>query len=314
MPGSMSITRVAVTGGAGRLGQTVVAILAKHFEVTVIDKSFAESGGGQSIDVLDSASLARALIGQDAVVHLAAIDASINATDRTFFETNTVAAWSVLDTAFVAGIRRFVVCSSTGVYGFSHNNRVWQPNYLPVDEAHPCRPATAYGMSKQVTEVIARNFSRRPDMSVTVLRPCFIAFPNLLPQMLAEHEARGHEEATKVQTSEMDWIEPLPIARAWLDPQDAANCFHLALISEHKGYRVFNVCADDSFVSEPTLEYLADALGTLPEQVDERRFKVRPRASLFDNSRALTELGWRPKTTWPDIVKHHQCRIGSGSR
>ena len=98
----MSITRVAVTGGAGRLGQTVVAILANHFEVTVIDKNFAESGGGQSIDVLDSASLARALIGQDAVVHLAAIDASINATDRTFFETNNVDAWNVLDTAFVA--------------------------------------------------------------------------------------------------------------------------------------------------------------------------------------------------------------------
>ena len=35
------------------------------------------------------------------------------------------------------------------------------PEYLPVDEAHPMKPAHAYGVSKLVVEDIARGFANR---------------------------------------------------------------------------------------------------------------------------------------------------------
>ena len=104
--------RIAVTGGNGLLGRYVVAALEPDYEVTVIDRS---AGGGNQpqapIDVLDLEAVHGALRGQDAVVHLAAIDAAVDASPEAFFHTNVRAAWNVLHAGYEAGVRR---CSLQG--------------------------------------------------------------------------------------------------------------------------------------------------------------------------------------------------------
>ena len=155
--------RIAVTGGHGLLGRYVVAALESDYEVTVVDR--IDGGSHQPmgpVDVLELDRLQTAVDGQDAVVHLAALDAAVNASDEEFFRSNTLAAWNVLHAGYEAGIRKFVICSSTSIYGIREQRFPSLPLYLPIDEAHPARSNEAYGLSKRVSELIGQGFAERP--------------------------------------------------------------------------------------------------------------------------------------------------------
>ena len=302
----MKETKVAITGGAGRLGSYVAARLLETCELTIVDRLDDSASERIPIDVLDRKMLATAITGQDAIIHLAAIDASINASEDAFYETNTLATWNVLELGYAAGVRQFVICSSSSVYGFSQSNRLGSPEALPIDESHSCRPSSAYGLSKQVTEIIAEGFSRRPDMSVTVLRPCYVAFDNLLEQMCSEREARN--QLARVVDSQMEckWVEPLPVLRSWIDPESVADCFRRALEAKLAGFHVFNVNSDDTFIKDDTLTYMKAVFGELPKRIDQEFYIQNPRGSIFDNRLAFKSLGWKPRAEWHNFL--HQAR------
>lgn len=46
-----------------------------------------------------------------------AFDTAVNASGEEFFRSNPLAGWSVLHAGSEAGIRKCVICSSTGIYG-----------------------------------------------------------------------------------------------------------------------------------------------------------------------------------------------------
>ena len=48
-----------------------------------------------------------------------------------------------------------MLASSTAAYGYIYGAADAVPDYLPVDEDHPCRPTDPYGLSKVVGERIA---------------------------------------------------------------------------------------------------------------------------------------------------------------
>ena len=302
----MTKTKVAITGGAGRLGSYVAARLFETCELTIVDKHDDCAGERIPIDALDREMLATAIKGQDAIIHLAAIDASINASEHAFYETNTLAAWNVMELGYSLGVRQFVICSSSSVYGYSQSNKLGSPEALPIDESHSCRPSSAYGLSKQVTEIIAEGFSRRPDMSVTVLRPCYVAFDNLLEPMCSEFEERNRLPPAVDSQTECKWVEPLPVLRSWIDPESVADCFRCALEANLAGFHVFNVNSDDTFIKDNTLTYMKAVFGELPKRIDQEFYVQNPRGSIFDNRLASKRLGWKPRADWHKFL--HQAR------
>src|SRR5690606_28531657 len=100
---------------------------------------------------------------------------------ETFFETNVLGTWNVLQAAFEAGIRKVVVTSSPSVLGISGQPGAARPHYVPIDESHPVRPASTYGLTKQLNEVTAAFFGRLPGMQIVCIRPAFVVFPELVP-------------------------------------------------------------------------------------------------------------------------------------
>jgi nucleoside-diphosphate-sugar epimerase len=288
--------RIAVTGGNGQLGRHVVAALEPDYEVTVIDRT--DGGTHQphgAVDVLDLDRVSEALRGQDAVTHLAAIDAATDATPRQFFHTNTLAAWNVLQAGYEAGVRRFAMCSSSSAYGVRAEGFRAAPRYLPLDEDHPALATDPYGLSKRACETIGQGFAARPGVSVAVLRPCYVAFEPGVPRMRALHEGRD-------EPSIDGWRAPLPPLRWFVSPQDAAACFRLAIETD-VGYDVFNVSAAETFGEQPTLMRVEALFGELPEIRDPERFAVQPYASPMDCSRARRVLGWTPEHTLASLTE-----------
>jgi UDP-glucose 4-epimerase len=105
----------------------------------------AEFVHGELGDVL---ALRAAMRGIDAIVHLAAFKAageSMLAPEK--YSTNNIAGTiNLLNAASDMDVRRIVFSSSAAVYG--------EPEYLPVDEAHPTHPTNYYGFTKLEIERI----------------------------------------------------------------------------------------------------------------------------------------------------------------
>ena len=269
------------------LGRHVVAGLDPDYHVTVADR--VDGGSHQPngpVDVLDIEALDRAVRGQDAIIHIAALDAAVPAGPHEFFHTNTLAAWNTLHAGYEAGVRKFVVCSSSTVYGV----REMVPRYLPIDEVHPTRTTSPYGLSKRVTELVASGFAQRDGVTVIALRPCYVAYSHLIERLASEAEPAE------------PGAEPLPPLRWYVSPADAARCFRAALEAELTGYHLFNVGAADSFSSKPSLVVAESEYGILPEIRRPAHFEVEPRASLLDCSLARETLGWSPRDDWASVV------------
>ena len=277
--------RVLVTGASGRVGRHVVDALVDNCEVTAFDLAppvqgvpFIEG------DVLDLERVRASMTGQDAVIHLAAIDFGVPAEPEGYFGVNVMGTWNTVQAAREAGIRKVVLASSVSATGIGEMRADFRPEYLPVDEAHPMKPAHAYGMSKLVVEDIARGFALHGDMSITCLRPVAVVVESNLRRTVDRAADPGHR-----------WLA------AYITGEDTGWAFAAALDHDAPFDAMF-VAAADSASPVPTLERLAGVYGAAAPVRDPGRFERDPRASPIDASRAQQQLGWRPTSTWAEVA------------
>lgn len=169
------LKNVLVTGGAGYVGHVLTPrLLAAGYNVTVYDILFfgcrlPNSPNLRVIqgDIRDKARLAEVMKGQDAVLHLACIsnDASFELDENLSKTINYDCFESIVVAAKEAGVRRFVYCSSSSVYGVS--------NSPEVTEEHPLVPLTLYNKFKGMCEPILWKY-KSDDFTSVVLRPATV--------------------------------------------------------------------------------------------------------------------------------------------
>jgi nucleoside-diphosphate-sugar epimerase len=289
---------VAVIGGAGRLGSYIVRELAADHDLRIIDKQ-VPVGHPDAIqaDILDLTSIREAITGVDAIIHVAGVDAHVQAAPETFFETNVMGTWNVLQAAAEHDVRDVIICSSSSANGLNATNRDVPPDYLPIDEAHPSIPNEAYGLGKQINEICAASFGRRPGANIICIRPTYIAFPETVPNLASQLPVRIDGR------SKTAFSEPPPLLRTYVAPDDLARCFRLALEAGLGGFHLFFASASDTFEPTPTLEYLERIYGRLPPVRDHERYRRDERASPVDCTRARTTLGWIPDHDWPALLR-----------
>jgi UDP-glucose 4-epimerase len=300
LEGGLKFEKVLVTGGAGRLGRSLLAELTDRCTVDVLDSHEQPSSRVDfPVDVLDLEALRRAMLGHDAVIHLAAIDSSVSAPLHLVFDANVRGTWNVLHAAEQAGVRRTLVCSSVSATGIDYTNPQLPPLYLPIDEDHPLRPTQAYGLSKQLDELIAQSFERRGRMEVVCLRPSWIMFPEAVRRVLAQQSATNSVDA--LPTAPGRHHEPLPLLRSYVAPTDAARAFRLALELPGPAQGVFIITAADTFEPTATLSHLEQIYGSKIRVVKPEVYARNPNASAFDISRAREILGWTPSSHWAEF-------------
>jgi hypothetical protein len=144
--------RVLVTGGGGFIGSHLVDVLIAAGErITVLDDFStgspdnlcqAQTKGDVRVvrgSVLDGHAVETAMADADRVFHLAVqcVRRSLG-NPRESHDVNATGTLNVLEAARRSSIRRFVYCSSSGVYGNASSG-------LLQEETTPCWPATVYG-------------------------------------------------------------------------------------------------------------------------------------------------------------------------
>src|SRR5690606_9253832 len=181
--GGDGMSRILVTGGAGRLGRSVVAVLADAgHDVVSVDRDDATPLPVRRVvhDLTDLAATRDLFVRErpDAVVHLAAIAVPFSRPELDIFQTNTTLAFSVLEATLAAGAASLLVASSPTVMGY-HAPTGWRPSYLPLDEEHPTAPWNAYALSKETVErlvdMAVRSHGDR--LRLASFRPCYVIAP-----------------------------------------------------------------------------------------------------------------------------------------
>jgi nucleoside-diphosphate-sugar epimerase len=155
--------KACVTGGTGFIGSRLalrlreegheVAALGRRGSPTELENAReVEERGGQVVDgsLSDSDRLREALAGAEVVFHLAAAQHEANVPDAHFREVNVEGTRRVLEAAEAAGVRRFVLGSTIGVYG-------GKPGQTVRDDS-PLEPDNIYGVTKREGEEVVRSF------------------------------------------------------------------------------------------------------------------------------------------------------------
>jgi nucleoside-diphosphate-sugar epimerase len=275
----MAVSRVVVTGGAGKAGRAVVAgLLAARLDVLSVDLIRSQSLDCEQLvaDLTEYGQAVEALRGADAVVHLAAIPAPDLRTDELTFRVNTASTYNVFSAAALLGLGRVVWASSETVVGLPFERE--RPAYAPIDEEHPPLPESSYALSKLISEELARQFNRWTGIPYVGLR-----FSNVMEP----HDYDGFPAF---------WDDPQ--LRRWnlwgyVDARDAAQACRLALESGLRGAEVFIVAAADTVMDRPSAALMAEVYPDV-----EIRGPLGEFETLLAIGKARRLLGYEPVYSW----------------
>ena len=110
--------KILLTGSSGRIGRAIFGALAAEHDVVGLDRSPFNTTRIIA-DITHRQALERAVRGVDAVIHTAALHAPHVGLvpDEVFQQINVDATAQLLQLARQAGVRRFVLTSTTALYG-----------------------------------------------------------------------------------------------------------------------------------------------------------------------------------------------------
>lgn len=222
---------VLVTGSSGHVGSAIAARLAQQARVIGLDRQpgpYTTRVG----DVEDEQLVKTLSRGTDAVVHTAALHVPDlgRASPEQFRRVNVEATRRLLEAALTAGATRFVLLSTTSVYGCSSRPG---PPATWVDESLPPEPEDEYDRTKLEAEALAREAAdaRRSTVILRLAR-CFpepehvVAFYRLYRGVDRRDMAEAHLRAvvaplsgsTTVNIAGPSPFAPEDMGAVWDDP------------------------------------------------------------------------------------------------
>lgn len=175
------MSRYVVIGGSGFVGQWLVKTLVQRGADVLVDDIAPFPDNTQGFNYLNMDIRFQdqvKLIGfkpDDIVIHLAANQYHLKPPRKNrkeyFFETNYNGTENILREMYRIGCKNLIYFSTDMVYG--------KPLELPVKSDHPQNPFGFYGLSKQASEQLCREF-REKKINITIFRPRMIIGPGRL--------------------------------------------------------------------------------------------------------------------------------------
>jgi dTDP-glucose 4,6-dehydratase len=300
--------RVLVTGGAGFISSNVIRHLlaATPYDVVSLD-ALTYAGNIENLadvmsherlsfvhgDVRD-VDLVRDVVQEcDVIVNAAAeshVEKSIREGASEFVTTNVEGTQILLDAIREAPVERFVLISSSEVYGTAES--------APMDEEHPLNPRSPYAATKAGADRLAYSYWVTYELPIVIVRP----FNNYGP--------RQHPEKVIPRfVTQALADEPLTIhgdghaSRDWLFVDDDAEAIEAIIETpiDRVAGEVLNVATGlDISVSE-IADHVLDVLGkprSLKTHVEERPGQVDRHIGSTEKAERLT--GWRARTSFAE--------------
>ena len=294
---------VLVTGGAGFIGShTCEYLLGKNIGVCAVDdlshgkiENVPAGASFYEADIRDPAGLEKIFAAEkpDALIHLAAqikVAASVSDPAADAF-TNIIGSINLLEAARAHGLKKVVYAASAAIFG--------EPEYLPIDEAHPLNMISGYGVSKHTVEHYLYVYNKLYGVGYNILRISNVFGPRQdstgeggVVAIFAEAFANGKRPVIFGDGEQI---------RDFVYVKDVAAANFAALFSERNG--VYNVCTGNKL----TINRLADAFNRVygsdlaPVYGEPRDGDIL--ISYMTHEKITRELGWKPGHDFLDALK-----------
>ena len=293
--------KILVTGGAGFIGSHVVDALVKQGDEVVIIDNFST---GFEKNLNPAAKLYRLSICDTdidkifelekprVVIHLAAqTSVTRSITDPTFDAgVNILGSLNIISNCVKTGVHRIVYASSSALYG--------TPEYLPVDEKHPVKSLSPYGISKHTVEHYLFQNQTLHGLSFIVLRYANVYGPRQNP--------RGEGGVIAIFAGKMLSREQPTIyglgdkSRDYVYVDDVVRANIIAVESNETG--IFNIGTGEETTDQKVFELISQGCNYngVPFYAAERPGEIK--RIYLDNARAVKILKWNPQTHVKDGI------------
>lgn len=325
---------VLVTGGAGFIGSNAVAALRRSgHEVVVVDDLSNSDGTALPADVrlfegdFADPDLLGSIVEHGRIgscIHFAARkDAAESVGDPLrYYRENLAKSVRLLSFLAEHGIERFVFSSTAAVYG--------EPVAIPIDEAHPTRPANPYGASKLLFEQVLADVASRTPLRFVSLR-YFNAAGAGEGGILGNAASDRHDLVSVLMQAAMSG-EPVTIngtdyptedgtaVRDLIHVSDLADAHVRALdhLARGETSATLNLGSERGFSVRQVIEAARRITGAGLPTVEGPRRPGDVAVSVASARRARDLLGWQPSQSDLDTIVRTawewECRRNEGSR
>ena len=300
--------RILVTGGAGFISSNMIRYLlheTSHDVVTMDALTYAGNMANLADvtdherlrfihgDIRDLADVTAALDGVDVIVNAAAeshVSKSIAEGGAEFVTTNVVGTQVLMDAMRNHEIERFILISSSEVYGTAETE--------PMSEEHPLNPRSPYAGTKAGGDRLAYSYYCTYDLPITVIRPFNNygpfqhpekVIPRFIIQALSDRPLTIHGDGHA--------------SRDWLHVFDTAEAITAAC--EVPLERIVGETINVATGIDETVEQIADMIleivgkpASLKRHVLDRPGQVDRHIGSTDKAERL--LGWRSRIPFAD--------------
>lgn len=318
-----------VIGGAGYIGSHMVKQLFQTgHTVVVLDnlntglRELARYGELVVGDLADT-RLLESLFNDyqfDGVLHFAAaslVGESMQNPGK-YYRNNVANTLNLLEVMVRHEVKHFIFSSTAATFG--------EPEYVPIDEAHPQRPINPYGSSKLMVERLLQDFHFAHGLNSVCLRyfnacgadpegelgECHEPETHLIPLILQTASGRresitvfGRDYGTEDGTCIRDYIHVEDLCSAH------ALALHALIRGDKRGALAYNLGSGHGYSVQQVIDSVQRVVAqdglTLNIEEGARR-AGDPAVLVADASRAKTELGWEPQYADLDTIICHAWR------
>ena len=313
--------KVLVTGGAGYIGSHMLGALHdENYEVVCFDnlstghRDLARCENFIEGDLADKTLLNKVFKNNnfDAVVHFAAssqVGESIDDPGK-YYRNNIANTQNLLDVMIDYDVQKIVFSSTAAIFG--------NPQYIPIDEDHPCNPINPYGRSKLLIEHMLADYDAAHNLKFVSLRyfnaagadlngligERHIPETHLIPLVLQTASGRrddiaifGNNYGTNDGTCVRDFVHVLDLCDAhllsldWLKNGGSSKRYNLG---NGNGFSVMEVVNVAKKVTDKSISI-----------TNSPRREGDPEILVADSKLIRKELGWNPKyQELESIIKH----------
>jgi len=304
--------KVAVTGGAGFIGSTLVRrLMAAGHSVVVLDnlsngrKDFLEpflklkpsKFRFHKVDIRDTTKLKRVLTSDiEMIYHLAAnADIARGIEEPSLdFEHSIVATFSLLRAMRDRGIKKIFYTSGSGVYGDRGLN-------FSAESFGPLTPNSMYGAGKLSAESLISAFAQLYEMRAWIVRPANIVGPRATHGVIFDFIKRLKKDPNYLRI-----LGNGHQTKSYLHVDDVIDAFFLIQKKAKDQIAVYNLSSATFIKVNEIAEIVIEEMDLRSVEIERGKATVGWKgdvAIVYLKCEPLKKLGWAPKMNSAQAVR-----------